>query len=455
MISNCVRIFRYSGGNVFDSFSGRISGIFEKLRQRGVLKESDVDAALREIRIALLEADVSLDIVRKFISEVKEKAIGQNILKSVSPAQMVVKIVYDYIVELLGESKPLNLNKRPYKIMLVGLQGAGKTTTAGKLANFLAKKNKKVLLTSTDIYRPAAIEQLELLSTKVPNAGFSKSEKNISEIIKKSLTDLKEYDSLIIDTAGRLHIDDVKMDELVELQKTVQPDEIFLVTSIMAGQEAFNVAKVFSESLNITGVILTQVDSDARGGVALSMKEVTQCPIRFLGTGEKLDDFEFFDAERIASRLLDMGDITALVEKAQANISEEEAMAAAKNLESGQFSFDNMATQIEQMSKMGGLKSILKMLPNSSQLQDMMDSQGISDKTVARQLAIIRSMTKKEKNDYKILNGSRRRRIANGSGTTVQEVNKLIKQYEGALSFFKQMKKFGGLSKLFSLGRKV
>ena len=444
---------------MFNSFSEKISGIFDKLRRSGILKEADVDTALREIRIALLEADVSLDIARKFISEVKEKAIGQNVLKSVSPGQMVIKIVYDYIVELLGESEPINLNKSPYKIMLVGLQGAGKTTTAAKLANFFSKKNKKILLTSTDIYRPAAIEQLRILSNKVRNALFLQDEndKNLSatQIAKNALKNLKENNSdiLIIDTAGRLQIDEIKMDELVELEKIIHPDEIILVSNIMTGQESFSVAKRFSEVLNISGIILTQVDGDARGGVALSMKSVTNCPIRFLCVGEKLEDIEPFDAKRIASRMLDMGDIVSLVEKAQESFSQEEAVADLKKMQSGIFTFDDLASQMERMSKMGGLKMIIKMLPQSKQIQEAMASQGLSDKTIVKNLAIIKSMTRKEKINYKLLNGSRKKRIAKGSGTTIQEVNKLIKQYENALTLFKRIKKSGGFSKLFGMMR--
>lgn len=444
---------------MFNSFSERISGIFDKLRRSGVLKEADVDTALREIRIALLEADVSLDIARKFISEVKERAVGQNVLKSVSPGQMVIKIVYDYIVELLGKSEPINLYKSPYKIMLVGLQGAGKTTTAAKLANFFSKKKKKVLLASTDIYRPAAIEQLKILSQKVENSLFLQDENDkklsATEIAKNALKNLEETNSdvLIVDTAGRLQIDEVKMDELAELEKIIQPDEIILVSNIMTGQESFNVAKRFSEVLKISGIILSQVDGDARGGVALSMRSVTNCPIRFLCVGEKLEDIEQFNAERIASRMLDMGDIVSLVEKAQENFSQEEAFADIKKMQSGIFTFDDLASQMEKMSKMGGLKMIVKMLPQSKQIQDAMAAQGLSDKTIARSLAIIKSMTKKEKINHKLLNGSRKKRIANGSGTTIQEVNKLIKQYENALTLFKRIKKGGGFSKLFGMMR--
>ncbi len=444
---------------MFSSLSEKFSNIFDKLRRGGILKESDVDSALREIRLALLEADVSLDIARKFISEVKEKAIGQNILKSISPAQMVTKIVYDYLVELLGKSEPFELKNHPYKILLVGLQGAGKTTTASKLAKFLSKKNKKVLLASTDIYRPAAIEQLRILAKQVPNAIFNQLESDINlsaiEITNNALRDTKTFqaDAVILDTAGRLHIDDIKMDELIDIQNIFHPDEILLVANIMTGQEALNVAKRFSEKLNIKGIILTQVDGDARGGVALSMRSITQCPIRFLCTGERLDNIELFEPERIASRLLGMGDIVSLVEKAQEAFSQEEALNEAKRMQEGIFTFDDYAKQIERMAKLGGLKSIVKMLPQSQMLEKAMTEQGISDNTIARNLAIIKSMTKKERNNYKILNGSRRKRISQGSGTSVQEVNRVIKQYESILILFKQFKN-GGFSKMLNMFRR-
>ena len=443
---------------MFDSFSNRISEIFEKLRRSGVLKEADVDTALREIRIALLEADVSLDVAKKFIADVKEKAIGQNVIKSISPGQMVTKIVHDHLIELLGTSSEINVNKKPFKIMLVGLQGAGKTTTAAKLAKFFTKKNKKVVLTSTDTQRPAAIEQLQVLSKKIEGTlfAFPDEKRNYQDISEFALKKLSEEngDILIVDTAGRLHIDDVKMNELIDMQSIIKPDEIFLVADIMTSQDAINIAKRFSESLNISGIILTRVDGDARGGVALSMRALTGCPIKFLCVGERLDDIEFFDPDRIAGRLLGMGDIVSLVEKAQENFSKEEAEESARKMQAGVFTFDDLANQIEKMSKLGGLKSIIKMLPQSGQLESLMESQGISDKTVARNLAIIRSMTKKEKRNHKILNGSRRKRIAAGSGTTVQEVNKLVKQYEGTLEMMKKFKKMGGFSKIMStLGR--
>lgn len=456
------------GSVMFNSFAGRISEIFEKLRKSGVLKEADVDKALREIRIALLEADVSLEVAKKFIADVKEKAIGQDIIKSVSPGQMVTKIVYDHLVELLGPASEINLNKKPFKTMLVGLQGAGKTTTAAKIAKFFTKRGKSVVLASTDTQRPAAIDQLYVLSKKIDGVIFAqpgydnggnapKEGSDYKSISKFALqkTSQENSDVLIVDTAGRLHVDDVKMNELIDMQSLIEPDEILLVADIMTGQDAINIAKKFSEALGLSGVVLTRVDGDARGGVALSMRALTGCPIKFLCTGERLEDIEFFDPDRIAGRLLDMGDVVSLVEKAQEAFSKEETEAAAKKMQEGTFSFDDLAAQMENMSKLGGLKSLVKMLPQSGQLESFMSAQGISDKTVARSIAIIRSMTKKEKANYKILNGSRRRRIAAGSGTTIQEVNKLIKQYEGTLGMMKKIKKMGGFSKIMaSLGRR-
>ena len=444
---------------MFESFSNRISNIFEKLRKSGVLKEEDVDTALREIRIALLEADVALDVAKKFIADVKQKAIGQNVIKSISPGQMVTKIVHDHLVELLGSASEINIHKKPYKIMLVGLQGAGKTTTAAKLAKFFIKKGKKVVLTSTDTQRPAAIEQLQILVQKIDGASFSPNDLNdntLSDYKKISKDALKKIadensDILIVDTAGRLHIDDVKMNELIDIRKIIEPNEILLVADIMTGQDAINIARKFSDAVNISGIILTRVDGDARGGVALSMRALTGQPIKFLCVGERLDDIEFFDPERIAGRMLGMGDIVSLVEKAQENFSRAEAEESARKLQEGVFTFDDLANQMEKMSRMGGLKTIIKMLPQSGQLETLMNSQGISDKTVSRNIAIIRSMTKQEKRNYKILNGSRRRRIAAGSGTTVQEVNKLIKQYEGTMNMMKKFKKMGGFSKIMSM----
>jgi signal recognition particle subunit SRP54 len=437
---------------MLDSLSNKITGIFEKLRKSGILKESDVDDALREIRVALLEADVSLEVAKKFIQDVKEKAIGQNIVKSISPGQMFIKIVHDYLVELLGKTSELAINKKPYKIILVGLQGAGKTTTAGKLAKFFTKKNKKVMLASTDTDRPAAIQQLRVLSQKVNGASFAQSSddsnltyQQISELAMKKMND-ENSDVLILDTAGRSHINDVKMGELVDTQKIVNADEIFLVVDIMTGQDSINIAKKFSESLEISGIILTRTEGEARGGVALSMKALTGCDIKFLGVGEQLDDLEFFDPTRIAGRLLGMGDIVSIVEKAQEAFSEKEAEETMKKMKLGIFSLDDFASQMEKMSKLGGLKFILNMLPQSNQLKTMMNSHNVSDRDIIRNIAIIRSMTKKEKKNYKLINGSRRKRIAAGSGTAIQDVNKLIRHYEYSLDIMKRIGKWSMLN---------
>ncbi|MDR0753562.1 MAG: signal recognition particle protein [Holosporaceae bacterium] len=437
---------------MFDSFASKISGIFEKLRKSGILRESDIDEALREIRIALLEADVSLNVAKKFIEDVKEKAVGQNIIKSTSPSQTIIKIVHDHLIELLGKSVPLEINKKPYTIMAVGLQGAGKTTTVGKLARFFSKKGKRVVTTSTDIYRPAALEQLRVLSEKIEGAIFVSAENNISKICESAQKAVKDEDAdiLIVDTAGRLHVDELKMNELQEIHKTIGPDEIFLILDIMTGQDALHIAEKFMETLPISGIILTRTDGDARGGVALSMRALTGCEIKFLCTGEQLTDIESFDAERVANRLLGMGDIVSLVKKAQENFSQKDTEDIMKRMQEGSFTFDDLAEQMEKMSRLGGLKTILRMLPQSGQLENLMQTNGVSDKIIAKNLAIIKSMTKKEKKNHKLLNGSRKKRIAVGSGTTVQEVNKLIKQYENSLDFFKKMKKSGFSKTIFA-----
>lgn len=444
---------------LFSSFSDKISNIFEKLRHNGALKEFDVDQALREIRISLLEADVALDVAKKFIADIKGKAIGQEVIKSVSPTQMVVKIVHDALLELLGTSTPINISSsKPYKIVLVGLQGAGKTTSAAKLANYFAKLDRRTLLSSTDIYRPAAIDQLGILAQKIKKADFFKADIETTDCTKIAKQALREAislksDILLLDTAGRLHVDEVKMEEIQSICEAISPDQVLLVADIMTGQEAFNVAKKFSEAVPVSGIILTRADGDARGGVALSMRAVTGCEIKFLGTGEQLDGLMVFDPSRIADRLLGMGDIVSLVEKAQENFSQMELENEAKKLQSGIFTFDDFANQMEKMSKLGGLKGIVKLLPQSGQIEKMLDQSGVSDSTVARNIAIIRSMTKKERRNYKLLNGKRRKRIATGSGTSIQEVNRLIKQYEGIAEMIKKMKNKGFMQSLMSMMR--
>lgn len=437
---------------MFESLSEKISGIFSKLRSSGVLKESDVDAALREIRIALLEADVALEVARKFMNDVREKAVGQEVIKSVSPAHMVIKIVHDHLMQLFGSSLATQAPSFPRKMLMVGLQGAGKTTTAAKLANLFVQDKKRVIMASTDVYRPAAIEQLRVLSKKVSAHFIDEStDMTCEKIVSAALDEFRQQngDVLIVDTAGRLHIDEMKMNELQKISRQLSPDDIYLIVDIMTGQDAINIARKFSETLNLTGIILTRVDGDARGGVALSMKSLTDCDIKYLCVGEAMNAIEQFDAERVVNRMLGMGDIVALVEKAQEAFSKEDMEDTAQKLQSGVISLDDYANQIEKVSKLGGLSKIIKMLPQSQILEKAAQARGVSDKTISHDIAIIRSMTAKERKNYKIINGRRKKRIAAGSGTTVQDVNRLLKQYEGTLSLFKRMKNFRGLKQLF------
>ncbi|MDR2765931.1 MAG: signal recognition particle protein [Holosporaceae bacterium] len=442
---------------MFEAFSDRISGIFEKLRRSGVLKEADVETALREIRVALLEADVALDVTKKFMTDVGKKALGQDIVKSISPGQMMIKIVHDHLVELLGKSSPPVVDKKPYTAMVVGLQGAGKTTTAGKLAKYFLKASRKTALASTDVHRPAAIEQLRILAERIDGAIFAPSGNagkiSALKMTKLALETLKEEnaDVLVLDTAGRLQVDDVRMEELAEIRDLARPDDTFLVVDALTGQDAFNIAHKFSESIGITGIILTRMDGDARGGVALSMRAITGCEIKFLGVGERLEDLEFFDPERIADRILGMGDVVTLVEKAQQSFSQKESEEMLQKMQLGVFTFDDLADQMKKISKLGGLTSMLKMLPQTRQLNGVMEAHGVSDALVTKNIAIINSMTKKERRNHRLLNGSRKKRIANGSGTTVQDVNKLIKQYEAALDIFKKIKKVGGMNGFVSM----
>jgi signal recognition particle subunit SRP54 len=448
---------------VFESLSKRLGDIFDRLKRRGALSEDDVAAVAREIRIALLEADVALPVVKEFIESIKQRAVGQEVIKSVTPAQMVVKIVHDHLIEILGSQESnLNLNSTPpVVIMMAGLQGSGKTTTTGKLAHFLTNKyRKKVLMASTDIYRPAAREQLEVLGqqTKITTLPIKEKEKPLA-IAKRAheMARLEGYDVLLLDTAGRLHIDEELMDELADIKKALKPTEILLVADAMTGQDAVNIAKSFHEKLDLTGIILTRVDGDARGGAALSMRQVTGCPIKFVGLGERVEQFDIFYPDRIASRILDMGDVVTLVEKAAETIDREEAEKLAKKVEKGSFDLDDFASQIKQISKMGGMSGIMNLLPGMGKFKDKIEEAGIDDNLIKRQLAIIHSMTLKERKFYKILNASRRKRIAQGSGTTVQDVNRLLKQYQDMLNVMKRFKKIGkkgflrqGLKGLFS-----
>ena len=435
---------------MFKSLSDRLSGIFEKIKSKGSLKENDVEEALREVRVALLEADVSLSVVKEFLEKAKKKAIGSKLIKSVSPGQVVIQIVNDILVEILGyKEDPINLKGTPPVIILmVGLQGSGKTTTSAKIAKRLKiKDKKKVLMASLDVQRPAAQEQLATLGKQieVSTVNIVASQKPI-DIAKRSLDQAKKecFDVLILDTAGRLQIDNQLMEEVASVNKLTNPNEVLLVSDAMIGQESVNVAKEFNDKLKLTGIVLTRLDGDARGGAALSMKSVTGCPIKLIGTGEKMDALEIFYPDRIANRILGMGDVVSLVEEASETIKKEDAKQLNKKIQEGQFTLNDLAKQLKQMKKIGGLKGILAKLPGASKIQDQMDKANIDDKLIVKQQAIISSMTVEERENYKILHALRKRRIASGSGTTIQEVNKLLKQYHIML---KMMKKYGKMDK--------
>jgi len=434
---------------VFQTLSQRLSTVFEKLRGRGVLNEDDVNAALREIRIALLEADVALPVVKQFIEQVREKAVGQEVVRSVAPGQMVIKIVHDYLVEMLGTTaEPLNLAAAsPFAYLLVGLQGSGKTTTTAKLARHLTEKlNKKVLLVSLDVYRPAAQHQLEVLGQQlqIPSLTIIEVQKPL-QIAERALQEAKRQgvDVILFDTAGRLHIDEELMQEVVSLKKLIQPLETILVADAMTGQDAVTIASQFQNQVGLTGLILTRVDGDSRGGAALSMRAVTGCPIKFLGVGEKTNELEAFQPDRVASRILDMGDIVSLVERASEVVNQEDAEKLAKKMQKGHFDLDDMAKHLEQMMKMGGLSGLLSFLPGVSKIKDKMQEAGVDDRLIHRQIAIVKSMTVKERRDYRLLNASRKRRVATGCGQTVADVNRLLKQFQQMQTMMKQMGKLG------------
>jgi signal recognition particle subunit SRP54 len=435
---------------MFESLSNRLSDVFDRLRRHGALSEDDVNAALREIRIALLEGDVALPVVKDFVNAVREKALGQEVLRSVSPAQMVVKIVHDHLVETLGgdAAEGLNLNAvPPVVILMVGLQGSGKTTTAAKLARLLKlRERKKVLLASLDVQRPAAQEQLAVLARQVEVASLPVVAGEKPVAIARRALDVgrrEGYDVVILDTAGRLHIDEPLMQEVAAVRDATQPTESLLVADAMTGQDAVNVAKSFAERVGLTGIVLTRVDGDARGGAALSMRAVTGRPIKFMGTGEKLDALEPFHAQRVAGRILDLGDIVSLVEKAQETIDQEEAEALAKKLQKGGFDLDDLAAQLRQLRKMGGMGGVMGMLPGIGKIKKQLEEARIDDGMIKRQEAIISSMTRAERKNPKVLNASRRIRIAAGSGTSVPEINRLLKQYQDMSSMMRKMNKLG------------
>ena len=435
---------------MFKNLSERLTGIFDKLKSRGSLTESDVDLAFREVRIAFLEADVSLEVVKEFLEKAKKKAVGAKIVKSISQGQMVIKIVNDTLKEILGDKEePINLKATPPVILLmVGLQGSGKTTTSAKIAKKLKDKDKKkVLMSSLDVQRPAAQEQLATLGKQVDvnTVEIIKGEKP-RKIAERSLDQAKKegFDVLILDTAGRLQIDDELMNEVKDVSKAVNPSETLLVSDAMIGQESVNVAKEFNNKLKLTGIILTRLDGDARGGAALSMRFVTGCPIKLIGIGEKMEAIEVFHPDRIANRILGMGDVVSLVEEASETIEKKDAEKLDKKIKDGQFSLDDLSKQLGQMKKLGGIKGILSKLPGASKIQDQMNKANIDDKVILKQQAIISSMTLEEKNNHKIIHASRKKRIASGSGTSIQEVNKLLKQYHTML---KMMKKYGNMDK--------
>lgn len=447
---------------MFDGLSDRLGGIFDRLKKRGALNENDVDEALREIRVALLEADVALNVVKDFISGVKESAIGEEVIRSVTPGQMVAKIVHDHLVSMLGgadvsddgapqlpaEGAGLNLaGAPPVSILMVGLQGSGKTTTTAKIAKRLTDRDKKkVLMASLDIYRPAAQQQLAVLGEQTGVRMLSPvlGEQPVA-IAKRAMQTarLEAFDVVLLDTAGRLHIDLELMSEVQAVRDATNPIETLLVTDAMTGQDAVTVAREFNEKVGITGIVLTRVDGDARGGAALSMRAETGCPIKLMGTGEQMDALDAFDARRVAGSILGMGDVIGLVEKARESVDEEEAEKLAKKIMKGQFSMDDMATQLGQLRKMGDVSGLLGMIPGMGKMKSQMAQANIDDKSIGHQEAIIRSMTPRERKNPKLINGSRRKRIAAGSGTTVPEVNRLLKQFQQMSAMMKKAGKMG------------
>lgn len=432
---------------MFETLSDKLQNVFDKLSRQGKLSENDVNVAMREVRLALLEADVNFKVVKEFVSRVKERAIGSEVMQSLTPAQQVVKIVNEELVELLGEPAPLNQSGPPPRaIMLVGLQGAGKTTMAAKLALRLRKSGQRPLLVAADIYRPAAIQQLEVLSKQIDVPMYSEGTDVAASTIAKNAMRLareKAYTTIILDTAGRLQIDDNMMQELEQVRMVTKPADVLLVVDAMTGQEAVNVAVGFNERVALTGLIMTKIDGDARGGAALSVREVTGVPIKFLGTGEKIPDLEAFEPDRLAGRILGMGDMLSLIERAQDSITEEDAAAMEERLQEGQFDFEDFLSQLQQVKKLGPLSNVLGMIPGMGKMTKEIDMQD-AESQLKKTEAIISSMTRQERQVPKVLNASRRRRIAAGSGTTIQDVNALIKQFRDMQKMMKQMGLLGG-----------
>ncbi len=436
----------------FEGLSSRLQEITRKIRGKARITESDLKEMLREVKLALLEADVNYKIVKEFINTIQEKALGQDVLKSLTPGQQVVKIVKDELVELLGgQTSQISFTPNPPTIiMLVGLQGSGKTTTSGKLANLLRKQGKKPLLVACDVYRPAAIKQLQVVGAQLNIPVFAnENSKDVVHIARQALSVAmsKMNDVVILDTAGRLHIDEELMDELKRVKSNIKPHEILLVVDSMTGQDAVNVAKSFNEAVGIDGIVLTKLDGDTRGGAALSVKKVTGKPIKFAAIGEKLSDIEVFHPDRMAQRILGMGDILAVIEKAEESFDMEQAEKIEKQLKKKEIDLDDYLTQIRQIKKMGSFSSLLKLIPGMNQIKDLK----VDDKEFGRIEAIICSMTKEEKRNTKLLNASRRQRIAKGSGTTVQDINKFIKSFEMTQKMMKKMKSNkGGMKKMLN-----
>jgi signal recognition particle subunit SRP54 len=435
---------------MFDSLSDKLGGIFDKLRGKGNLSEDDVNAAAREIRVALLEADVALSVVKEFIEIIKSRAIGAEVVKSVTPAQQVIKIVHDALVEMLGGTDVEELNisgTPPSAFLMVGLQGSGKTTSTAKISKFLTdKRSKKILMASLDVHRPAAQEQLAVLGeqTGVDTLEIIKEQSPI-EITKRAMETarLEGYDIVMLDTAGRLSIDEELMNEVAEISKISKPSETLLVVDAMTGQDAANIAKEFDDKVGITGIMLTRIDGDARGGAAMSMRGITGKPIKLMGTGEQWDKIEPFYPDRIAGRILGMGDVVSLVEKATESIQEEDAAEMAAKFKKGQFDFNDLLKQMKQMSKMGGAGALMKMLPGLGKMAAALEDNNLADDILKKHEAIILSMTLDERAKPKLMSASRKKRIASGSGTTVQDINKLCKQQQQMQTVMKRIKKMG------------
>ena len=428
----------------FDSLSEKLNHVFSKMREKGKLTDLEIKQAMREIRIALLEADVNFQVVRDFINRVSEKASGEDILKGLNSTQQVIKIVNDELIALMGSthSKLAVADRSPTIIMMCGLQGAGKTTMCGKLAGMLKKQNKKVMLAACDVYRPAAIKQLQVVGGKVNVPVFEEGQINPVKIAKDALDEAKRQgtDVLIIDTAGRLHIDEQLMEELQKIKAEVKPDEILLVVDSMTGQDAVNVAETFNQKLDITGVIITKLDGDTRGGAALSIKAVTGKPIKFVGSGEKMEDIEPFYPDRMASRILGMGDVLTLIEKAQEAFSEEEALKLQKKMKTNSFTLQDYLNQLESVKKMGGIGKLMSMVPG---LGGKVNEDDIDESKIIKTKAIILSMTPEERNNPDIIKASRRKRIAAGSGTSIQDVNQLLKQFDMSKEMMRRVSKNG------------